>query len=73
MALVSALAALAGFALLDGASGDLIGTIQAFAAGAIIVMLADTMVPEAYKDTGRLTGLVTAAAFALSFVLSTLE
>jgi ZIP family zinc transporter len=73
VALVSALAALAGFALLDGASGNLTGGIQAFAAGAIIVMLADTMVPEAYKDAHRLTGLVTAAAFALSFVLSTLE
>ena len=73
VAVVSALAALAGFALLDGASGNLIGVIQAFAAGAIIVMLADTMVPEAYTDAHRLTGLVTAAAFALSFVLSTLE
>lgn len=70
---VSTLSAMAGFGLLDGASGDLIGGIQAFAAGAIVTMLADTMVPEAYEDTGKLTGLVTAAAFALSFVLSTLE
>ncbi len=73
VAVVSALAALAGFALLDGASGNLTGGIEAFAAGAIVVMLADTMVPEAYEDSGRLTGLVTAAAFALSFLLSTLE
>jgi zinc transporter, ZIP family len=73
VALVSALSAMAGFGLLDGASGNLTGGIQAFAAGAIVTMLADTMVPEAYEDTGRLTGLVTAAAFALSFVLSTLE
>jgi ZIP family zinc transporter len=75
VALVSALAALAGFGLLDGASGNLTGGIQAFAAGAIIVMLVDTMVPEAWEEAnrGRWTGLVTAAAFALSFLLSTLE
>jgi zinc transporter, ZIP family len=75
VALVSALSALAGFGLLDGASGDVVGGIQAFAAGAIIVMLVDTMVPEAWEETqrSRWTGLVTAAAFALSFLLSTLE
>lgn len=73
VAVVSALAALAGFAFLDGASGNLIGGIQAFAAGAIVTMLADTMVPEAFEDVGKWTGLVTAAAFALAFVLSTLE
>lgn len=70
---VSALSALAGFALLDGASGDLIGAIQAFAAGAIVVMLADTMIPEAYERRGRLVGIVTAAGFALAFLLSTFE
>ncbi|MDQ3719815.1 MAG: ZIP family zinc transporter [Actinomycetota bacterium] len=69
----SALAALAGFVLLDGASGDLIGGIQAFAAGAIVVMLADTMIPEAYEDSGRWVGLVTVAGFGLAFLLSTLE
>jgi len=73
VAMVSALAALAGFALLDGASGNLIGGIQAFAAGAIVVMLADTMIPEAYEDSGRWVGLVTAAGFGLAFLLSTFE
>jgi len=75
VALASALASLAGFALLDGASGDAIGAIQAFAAGAIVVMLADTMVPEAYEHSGRRNwvGLVTAAGFGLAFMLSTLE
>jgi len=73
VAMASALAALAGFALLDGASGNLIGGIQAFAAGAIVVMLADTMIPEAYEDSGRWVGLVTAAGFGLAFLLSTFE
>ena len=73
IALASGLASLAGFALLDGASGNTIGGIQAFAAGAIVVMLAQTMVPEAYEDSGRWVGLVTAAGFGLAFLLSTLE
>jgi zinc transporter, ZIP family len=73
IAFASALASLAGFALLEGASGNTIGGIQAFAAGAIVVMLAQTMVPEAYEDSGRWVGLVTAAGFGLAFLLSTLE
>jgi ZIP family zinc transporter len=46
---VSGLSALLGFALLDGASGNTIGLIQAFAAGAVLTMLADTMMPAAYE------------------------
>ena len=48
-------------------------TIQAFAAGAILTMLASTMMPEAYEEGGPVVGLVTAAGFLLSFVLSHLE
>ncbi len=36
-------------------------------------MLAQTMVPEAYEDSGRWVGLVTATGFGLAFMLSTLE
>lgn len=67
--LVSALAALAGYAAFDGASGSLIAFVLAFAGGAITCMLADTMMPEAFADEGRLVGLVTAAGFALAFAL----
>lgn len=49
VAAVSALSAAAGYALLDGASGNVLGGIQAFAAGAILVMLVDTMIPEAFE------------------------
>jgi ZIP family zinc transporter len=68
--LVSALAALLGYFFLASASGDLVATIQAFAAGAILTMLASTMMPEAYEEGGPVVGLVTAAGFLLSFVLS---
>ena len=43
---------------------------QAFAAGAILTMLADTMVPEAVDHAGRLVGLVTTLGFIAAFLLS---
>ena len=48
--------------------------IQAFAAGAILTMLADTMFPEAFEAEGRspFTGVVTTLGFALAALLSTL-
>ncbi|MDQ3864266.1 MAG: ZIP family zinc transporter [Actinomycetota bacterium] len=70
---VSALAALLGYFFLDGASDDLVGFIQAFAAGAILTMLASTMMPEAYEEGGQVVGLVTVVGFLFSFVLSHLE
>ncbi|MDQ3850733.1 MAG: ZIP family zinc transporter [Actinomycetota bacterium] len=70
---ISAAAAGVGYGLLGGASADVIGFIQAFAAGAILVMLADTMMPEAFEHGGRVVGLLTVLGFALAFVLSTLE
>ncbi len=56
VALVSGLAAAMGYALLGGMGGAAaIPLIQAFAAGAILVMLVDTMIPEAFADGGDLT------------------
>ena len=54
--LVSALSALAGYALLDGASGDTIAFVLAFAAGAILTMLADSIMPEAFANGGDSPG-----------------
>jgi zinc transporter, ZIP family len=70
---VTALASLAGYGLFGDASGDTIAFILAFAAGAILVMLADTMIPEAYEHGGKLVGLATALGFALAFGLSLAE
>jgi ZIP family zinc transporter len=70
---VSTLAAALGYLLLGGASGEVIALVQAFAAGAILVMLADTMMPEAFENSGSLVGLVTLAGFASAFLLSTFE
>jgi len=70
---VSGISALAGYALLGGASGNTIAIIEAFAAGAILTMLADTMMPEAFEHGGSWVGLLTVLGFALSFVISTFE
>lgn len=69
----SAVAALLGYLFLASAPGGVIGGLQAFAAGAILTMLASTMMPEAYEEGGPIVGLVTTAGFLLSFVLSRLE
>ena len=70
VALVSALAAGLGYLLLGGASPVVIAVIQAFAAGAILTMLADTMMPEAFEHGGSSVGVVTAIGFTLAFLLS---
>ena len=71
--LLSAVAAALGYAFLGGASPNLIAAIEAFAAGAILTMLADTMMPEAFEHGGSVVGLVTVFGFASAFLLSTLE
>jgi zinc transporter, ZIP family len=71
--LISGVAAAAGYGLLKGASDEWIGLIQAFAGGAVLTMLTDTMLPEAFKEGGRQVGLLTVLGFALAYLLSTLD
>lgn len=68
---LAGLAAGLGYQLLGGASPDLLAGIEAFAAGAILTMLADTMMPEAFEAGGAWVGLVTVAGFVISVALST--
>ena len=69
----SGLAALAGYALLDGASPATVAFVLSFAGGAILTMLADTMMPEAFEHGGKLVGVVTTLGFALAFGISALD
>jgi ZIP family zinc transporter len=69
VAVICALSSGVGYALGDMASGELNGAINGFAAGALLVMLVDSMVPEAAK-AGRAAGLVTALGFAVAAALS---
>ena len=66
----SGLSAALGFALLDTAPTSLTIGMQAFAAGAILAMLAESMIPEAYEIGGRPVGLATALGFAVAAYLS---
>jgi ZIP family zinc transporter len=68
--LASGLAAALGMALLGGAPTAIVVAVQAFAAGAILAMLAESMIPEAYEKGGRPVGLATALGFALATLLS---
>jgi zinc transporter, ZIP family len=72
VALVSGIAAGAGYLLLGDASGDVVAGTQAFAGGAILTMLADTMMPEAFEHAGPAVGLVTTLGFAVAFGLASL-
>lgn len=71
VAVVSGIASALGYALLGGMGENAIPLIQAFAAGAILTMLSDTMIPEAFADGGDLTGLAVVFGFATAFLLST--
>jgi zinc transporter, ZIP family len=73
VAAVSGLAALAGNVLLDGAGPKTLAFVLAFAGGAILTMLADTMMPEAFEHGGRLVGVLTTLGFCVAFAVSALE
>lgn len=69
IAAASGLAAMIGALALDGATPQLIAAITAVAGGAILAMLADTMIPEAFERTHALTGLITAVGFLVAFTI----
>ncbi len=73
IAVLCSFATVAGYALFDTATPFVLAFVQAFAAGAILTMLANSMMPEAYKHGGKLAGLVTVLGFAVSVVVVLLE
>lgn len=66
----SSVAAAVGYAVLGGMSGPIVAVVQAFAAGAILTMLADTMIPEAYETGGDVVGLLTVLGFSAAAFLA---
>ncbi|MEN6584196.1 MAG: ZIP family zinc transporter [Armatimonadota bacterium] len=72
IAFVSGLASLVGYVAFRGVSPDVIAATVAVAAGAILAMLADTMIPEAFEEAHNYAGLITVIGFLLAFVLSKL-
>jgi zinc transporter, ZIP family len=69
IAVASGLAGLIGVLVLEGASAQIIAVITAMAAGAILAMVADTMIPEAFERTRTWTGLIIALGFLLAFAI----
>ena len=70
--LVSGAASLAGYAVFGNLSAELIAGITALAAGAILAMLSDTMIPEAFENAHNFTGFITVLGFLTAFLLSRL-
>jgi zinc transporter, ZIP family len=66
ISLFCAFATVAGFALFSGASNEWLSFIQAFAGGAILMMLANSMIPEAYEHGGKFAGVFTVLGFLVS-------
>lgn len=73
IAVICGVSSLAGFVLLEDASDSTQAFINMFAGGAILVMLADTMIPEAFEHGGKLAGLVNVMGFALAAFFSTMS
>ena len=70
IAAVCGFAAWAGYAIFAGLSNEVLAATDAVAAGAILAMLADTMIPEAFEAAHNFSGLITVAGFLASFMLS---
>jgi ZIP family zinc transporter len=67
------LATVIGYAVADAVSNHLKGAIDGFAAGALLVMLVDSMIPDATRESGRTAGLVTTLGFAVAAGLSAIS
>lgn len=72
IALTSGIAALLGYALFSHFSVEIIAATTAIAAGAILAMITDTMIPEAFEQAHDFAGLIAAFGFLSAFVLSKL-
>jgi ZIP family zinc transporter len=72
VALVCTISSGVGYLIADSVSGDLQAAINGFAAGALLVMLIDSMIPEAREKGLRRAGLVAVVGFAVATALSSL-
>jgi len=68
-ALLLAAAVVAGGTALPGSDGGLHSLLLSFAGGAVLASLADTLMPDAFREGGALVAFATAAGFFLSFMI----
>ncbi|BCW86337.1 ZIP family zinc transporter [Arthrobacter sp. TES] len=72
IAVLCGIASLVGYSALENAPAGVIAFITATAAGAILAMLADTMIPEAFEEHHLLSGLIASLGFLTAFTISEL-
>jgi ZIP family zinc transporter len=70
IAVISGIASLIGYTVFQNFSSDIAAATTAVAAGAILAMLIDTMIPEAFEEAHNFAGLITVVGFLISFMLS---
>jgi len=70
IAAVSGVSALLGYTIFSNFSPEIIAGTTAVAAGAILAMLADTMIPEAFEEAHDFAGLITVLGFLAAFALT---
>ena len=70
IALTSGVAGALGYLLLQDASPAVVAVITAVAAGAILAMITDTMIPEAFESTHLYAGLLATVGFLAAFAIS---
>ncbi|HEV7494789.1 hypothetical protein [Baekduia sp.] len=73
VALICATATVIGYVIADNVSGNLNAAVDGFAAGALLVMLIDSMIPDAVRKGGDISGLVTVLGFAVAAGLSGID
>jgi ZIP family zinc transporter len=72
IALACGFSSLAGYAIFDGFSPFVVAATTAVAAGAMLTMIVDTMIPEAFAETHNWAGLIAVLGFLVSFALTQL-
>lgn len=70
VAIITTTITLLSFVFLHEIDLNTVGIIEAFAAGAILAMIADSMIPEAYEEGGFTIGMLTVLGFLAAFIIS---
>lgn len=70
--ILSGIASFCGYAIFKDFSPEVISATTAVAAGAILAMLSDTMMPEAFEEGHDFIGVVTVTGFLIAFLLTKL-
>jgi ZIP family zinc transporter len=73
IAIVSGLGAFAGYSVFSGFPQVVIAATIAIAAGAILNMLSNTMIPEAFEEGHDMVGFVTVLGFLTAFIVTKME